>query len=149
MRSWLNNEFLEKAFDSGEAALIAKTIMQEEEGENRYRLGRDASGDKVFLLSTSEADKYFATDEARKCLPTKYAIGRGVYQSSIGRTCFWWLRSTMWYTDYTLEGRPSTSMVRAALVGTNGGVVEVGHYVFNRQYAVRPAIWVNTEASGN
>ena len=83
--------------------------------------------------------------DQRQCLPTRYAIGRGAYQSSVGNTCFWWLRTTVDHTEQTLTGDPTENITRAALVGSSGGIVEIGHYMSNRQYAVRPVIWVDTE----
>ena len=100
------------------------------------------------LLSVSEAESYFATNAERQCLPTRYAIGRGAYQSSVGRTCYWWLRNTVEHMDQTLEGEPTENITRATLVGTSGRIVEIGHYMSNRQYAVRPVIWVDTEPDG-
>ena len=145
LHRWLNETFLNEAFDRGEARLLVRTNLDEETQGGGARFVQDASADKVFLLSISEADRYFPDNEARRCLPTRYAIGRGAYQSSVGRTCFWWLRTTVDHMDRSLEGEPVETITRASLVGSTGRIVDIGHYMSNQQYAVRPAIWVDTD----
>jgi len=145
LHRWLNETFLNETFDQGETRLLVRTKPDEDPQESSSRFERGVVGDRVFLLSISEAETYFPTKAERQCLPTRYAIGRGAYQSSIGRTCFWWLRTTVDHMDQTLEGIPVENITRAALVGSSGGIVEIGHYMSNRQYAVRPVIWVDTD----
>ena len=145
LRRWLNETFLDETFDGGEARILVRAELEEEAWEGGSRLGLEAVGDRVFLLSVSEAERYFPTQDERQCRPTRYAIGRGAYQSSVGQTCFWWLRTTVDHTERSLEGEPVENITRAALVGSSGGIVEIGHYMSNRQYAVRPVIWVDTE----
>ena len=148
LRQWLNETFLNEAFDRGEARFLVGMELDEDPREGGNRLGLDLGGDRVSLLSVSEAESYFATNAERQCLPTRYAIGRGAYQSSVGRTCYWWLRNTVEHMDQTLEGVPTENIIRATLVGTSGRIVEIGHYMSNRQYAVRPVIRVDTEPDG-
>lgn len=144
VRSWLNDSFLNEAFDKEEAQLLVSTVLSgSSDTDNDLKLE-----DKVFLLSVSEAETYFPDNEARKCLATRYAIYHGAYQSSIGRTCFWWLRNTRQYTDLSLEGMPRETFTRAALVGSSGRIVDIGHYMFNQQYVVRPVIWVDIHSNG-
>ena len=145
LHRWLNETFLNEAFDAGEARLLVGREPDEDPQGHGPRLGFDAPAERVFLLSVSEADRYFPTNEARRCLPTRYAIRRGAYQSSVGRACFWWLRTTVDHTEQTLEGEPVENITRAALIGSTGRIVEIGHYMSNQQYCVRPVIWVDTE----
>ena len=145
LHRWLNETFLNEAFDQGEARLLVRMKPDEDPQESGSHFDRGVVGDRVFLLSIAEAEQYFSSKAERQCLPTRYAIGRGAYQSSIGRTCFWWLRTTVEHMDQTLEGIPVENITRAALVGSSGGIVEIGHYMSNRQYAVRPVIWVDTD----
>ena len=44
-----------------------------------------ATQDRGFLLSIEEVEKYFKTDEDRKCKPTQYAVKQGVN----GENCWW------------------------------------------------------------
>lgn len=148
LRRWLNETFLDETFDGGEARILVRAELEEEAWEGGSRLGLETVGDRVFLLSVSEAERYFPTQDERQCRPTRYAIGRGAYQSSVGQTCFWWLRTTVDHTERSLEGEPVENITRAALVGSSGGIVEIGHYMANRQYAVRPVIRVDIDPEG-
>ena len=145
LRHWLNDTFLTETFDGGETRILVRTELAENAREGGAHVSLESAADRVFLLSAAEAEQYFATMDQRQCLPTRYAIGRGAYQSSVGNTCFWWLRTTVDHTEQTLTGDPTENITRAALVGSSGGIVEIGHYMSNRQYAVRPVIWVDTE----
>ena len=98
----------------------------------------NATQDQVFLLSIVEARKYFASSEARMCVPTAYAISNGLYTS--GRyskdgegTCLWWLRS------------PGYNQIGAARVNNDGSVDEYGYDVDCDNYAVRPALWITID----
>ena len=145
LRHWLNDTFLTETFDGGETRILVRTELAENAREGGAHVSLESAADRVFLLSAAEAEQYFATMAQRQCLPTRYAIGRGASQSSVGNTCFWWLRTTVDHTEQTLTGDPTENITRAALVGSSGGIVEIGHYMSNRQYAVRPVIWVDTE----
>ena len=95
--------------------------------------------DKVFLLSITEINKYFSSDEARKCAPTEYAKAQGAYTSSSYSTggkaaCCWWLRS------------PGGSSDRAALVLYGCSVDLGGDPVHHGDDAVRPALWINLDS---
>ena len=57
-------------------------------------------------------------------------------------------RTTVDHTERSLEGEPVENITRAALVGSSGGIVEIGHYMANRQYAVRPVIRVDIDPEG-
>lgn len=91
--------------------------------------------DKVFLLSINEVNKYFKSDDARKCAPTDYAIAQGAWTSdgykTGGRaTCWWWLRSPGYGSDY------------AARVDRVGSVDRGGSFVNRGDVAVLPAMWI-------
>ena len=74
LRKWLNNDFLNAAFSAEERAIISKTrVTADENPEYDTSPGNDTN-DKIFLLSITEVNKYFSSDEARKCAPTDYAI---------------------------------------------------------------------------
>ena len=99
LRRWLNNDFLNKAFNEKEkeailAGLVSNgsyhdgswitneididswqpTMDLKEFGESgRQVFGSSGTEDKVFLLSYREAETYFSDDTARRCSPTAYA----------------------------------------------------------------------------
>ena len=86
LREWLNNDFFNIAFSDSEKQLIQEVYLE------------DNVVDKVFLLSASEAERYFSSAQLRRCAPTKYAIANGAFASSKNKingqkAGWWWLRS--------------------------------------------------------
>ena len=99
----------------------------------------NAMTDKVFLLSIDEVNRYFGSNEARKCAPTAYAIANGAWTSDTytkgdAATCWWWLRSPGFYQDY------------AAGVGRGGSVDYFGINVNYDYDGIRPALWINLDS---
>ena len=90
----------------------------------------NATQDQVFLLSITEANKYFSSDSARQCEPTDFAVANGAWESDSGNCCLW-LRS------------PGCYQRRAANVLDDGCVNEYGYYVIEVMMAVRPALWID------
>jgi hypothetical protein len=84
----------------------------------------------VFLLSITEANKYFSSESARKCKPTDFAVANGAWESDSGN-CWWWLRS------------PGRSQNTAVYVDSVGGIYEYGYFVYDVGLAVRPALWID------
>ena len=135
LRSWLNEEFLNTAFNREEQSIILRANVSADKNPTYYSDPGKATQDQVFLLSISEVNRYFKSDEDRKCMPTEYAVSNGCFVASVNKTCWWWLRS------------PGITSCRAARVGTGGSV---GDFVgFNVDYddgAVRPALWINLDS---
>ena len=90
----------------------------------------NATQDQVFLLSITEANKYFISGSARQCKPTNYAVANGAWERD-GGNCWWWLRS------------PGGSQNYAACVSDGGVVLEFGYFVYYDDRAVRPALWID------
>ncbi len=89
----------------------------------------------MFLLSIVEANKYFASNEARMCALTDYAIQQGAeidssYKVDGRLACWWWLRS------------PGYSGNDAARVGSGGSISHRGSFVDYSSRAVRPCVRV-------
>ena len=91
LREWLNNDFLQAAFNAEEQAMILTTTVPNCDG------GADTE-DKVFILSEKEALELFADDEERVTDATLYAESCGIYvnqgllsDKGIGKVD-WWLR---------------------------------------------------------
>ena len=110
---WLNGEFYNSSFNDDEKGIIASS-----------------DPGKVFLLSSWEADKYFSSDEDRKCVPTGYAKANGASEDNGG--CCWWLRS------------PNPINSNDISYVNFGGFV--GSYFVDYDFcSVRPALWINVE----
>ena len=140
LRKWMNGTFLNKAFNAEEQAQIQNTTVSADKNPEYNTNPGNATTDKVFLLSINEVEKYFNSDEARKCAPTAYAKAQGAYTSdsyktaSGAATCWWWLRS------------PGYDLTYAANVNYGGSVYFSGYSVYNDNDAVRPALWINLDS---
>ena len=135
LRSWLNETFLNSAFTTAEQSKIKSTTVTAGKNPKYSTSVGNATTDKVFLLSITEANKYFTTDEARKCVPTAYAKANGAYTISDytkdgESTCWWWLRS------------PGLNQNSAAFVYFGGSVFFTGNFVNYDYFCVRPALWI-------
>lgn len=71
LRSWLENEFIFKAFSEKEKERIQS----------------------IFLLNNEDAYKYFDGDGDRLASPTDYAKEQGVLEYDGNKKSWWWLRS--------------------------------------------------------
>ena len=123
LRGWLNGAFFNTAFNNNEKEKIVFDT-------NGY------TQDKVFLLSVNEVNKYFTSNDKRKCFATEYAIKSGVYTGcgkmfSKDNSCMWWLRSHNddFIADYvSIDGSITTTINPISCC-----------------IAVRPAIWVQLQ----
>ena len=135
LRQWLNGAFLDTFRVEERARILHTAVTADENPSYGTPSGNDVT-DKVFPLSIPEVNRYFSSDEARKCAPTEYAIAQGVWKSSKysadgSTTCSWWLRS------------PGSLSDHAALVLGYGSVETEGRAVFNILGGVRPAMWID------
>lgn len=162
LRRWLNAYFLNSAFSDVEKTLISSVkVSDDDETKNDSTDSDKVKTDNVFLLSIAEVNEYFDSDEARKCVPTDYAIANGVDTSNKDGTisCKWLVRSpgglqsSVPYDKFFSDEH----LVRCRMVGCDG-VVRIGmDYVgsdfrigdnlrFEDMDAVRPAMWINLDA---
>ena len=130
LRKWLNNDFLGAAFSADEKAMFPTVTISSYNNTNPG----NATQDQVFLLSITEANKYFSSDGARQCKPTDYAVANGALESDNGN-CWWWLRS------------PGISDNNAVFVYFDGDVSGRGSCVNYSEVAVRPALWIDWNAA--
>ena len=124
LRKWLNGAFISNAFSHEEQAMILSTTTSTttESADTK---------DRVFLLSTAEADKYFSSGSTRQCQGTAYCHAQGAYKYAENGNCKWWLRS-----PYS-ESYP-------AYVYIYGSIVDDGYdSVTSDKIAVRPALWID------
>lgn len=133
IRRWLNEEFIQTAFTADEQKWIAEITVENPDNSKYGTKGGRNTQDKIFLFSIGEAEVYFASDEARACTPTAYAVANGAYQNEENGNCWWWLRS------------PGRYQYNAAFVNLVGGVYAFGNDVDHDNNAVRPALWVDIE----
>ncbi len=132
LRKWLNGTFISTAFSTDEQNLIiSSTITADRNPDYGTSPGKNTI-DKIFLLSITEANKYFNSDSARQCQGTAYCYAQGAYKAFNG-ACWWWLRSPGVISDY------------AASVDYYSNVNTLGGFMDDDDGGVRPALWVNLE----
>jgi len=134
IRRWLNNDFLEDAFNGPEKSKIL-TVNVPADGNPHYDtvfLG-DATEDKIFLLSIIEAEKYLGSNEKLMAFPTEYAksIGSGIDHDLIGNPCWWWLRT------------PGQNNKCIADIRSGGAINYEGYVATSTTFSVRPALWLD------
>ena len=133
LRKWLNTDFINSAFSSDEKIKIPTVTVSADKNPGYSANPGNATQDQVFLLSITEANKYFNSTGARQCEPTDYAVANGTWESDSGNFCWWWLRSRGY-------GQGS-----AARVSGGGIVSSAGYDVDYNNGAVRPAMWISLE----
>jgi hypothetical protein len=139
LRAWLNGTFLNEAFSKAEQSMIQTAEVSADKNPDYSTDPGNATKDKIFLLSIDEANKYFASEEARMCAPTAYAIANGAWTADEFKvdgeaTCWWWLRS------------PGFEQNCAAIVDGAGSVHSFGLDVGVVRNCVRPAMWIDLDA---
>ena len=130
LRKWLNGDFIDTAFNEHEKAVIPTVeVLVEEKLQSDTDPEKNVQ-DKVFLLSSPEAELYLDPDSARVCCLTEYARANGAYSSKNGG-CWWWLRTRGLFTN------------DAIIVLGDGEIYDDGDAVDETCNAVRPAVWIS------
>ncbi len=137
LRSWLNGDFYNTAFDETERA----NIIPKGEGVLVDPVDPSAEThiefqDKVSILSSEDAEKYYAYESWRITKATDYAVNRGAHVQD--ENTWWWLRESG-------TGLISKDSV-AEYVYFNGTIKDLGFAVDYNIVAVRPVIWVSLNA---
>jgi len=130
IRSWLNNDFYNTAFNNTEKAKIKTTALENRDNADYNTDGGNDTKDKVFLLSIDEAKAYLPSTVERVCIATKYAESQGSQLESLTRSCRWWLRS------------PGSTLYNASFVKIDGFILQLGTPVSVEKRSFRPAMWV-------
>ena len=120
LRKWLNNQFINSAFTETERALI-KSVTITNEKNSKYNIdGGKNTTDKIFLLSISEAEKYYGN-----------RVDDSVRMDIKGTTNQWWLRT------------PGSGKYRTSYINSYGGVYSQGWTSDTNVYGVVPVMWIN------
>ena len=116
-----------------EKAIIPTVTISEDKSLNHYAStnSNNVTQDKIFLLSTDEANQYFNSEDERVCIPSQYAIFKGVDIDKNSGSCWWWLRTSGYDSDCI------------SCVNPDGTVNAYGFNVRYENYAVRPAMWID------
>ena len=136
MRDFLNGSFLLTAFSEEEQARIpVVTVAADPNPSFDTDPGSDTQ-DRVFLLSVVETDRFFSSNEARKCLGTTTSVAQGLYLNETytldgKNTCYWWLR------------QPGRYMKTTACIDADGTIHPSGYLSDEDMVGVRPALWID------
>ena len=133
LRLWLNGSFIKEAFSDEEQAKIQTVTINAEKNPQFSTVDPgNNTQDKVFLLSISEAKKYFSSDKERQC-DLVASTKRKYYINLNDETSCWWLRSVGAHSSL------------AAYVDSYGSINNYGCNVYNPVFSVTvwPALWVD------
>ncbi|MDO4459867.1 MAG: DUF6273 domain-containing protein [Clostridia bacterium] len=101
IRSWLNGDFYNESFTEKEKKYIKESEVTNytgyEDAETDYY-----TTDLIFLLTYSEAEKYFETKEERRTVATPYSNERGVIIN--GGSPYWLRNKSVFHTDDMIMG---------------------------------------------
>lgn len=154
IREWLNGNFYYSAFSASEREAIVETTLGSEK-DLMYGISYGKSTiDCVFLLSQSEVETYFHTNEERRTINTVYAEKQMI--SAMVKSVFYpnteieaekqvqsWdqtfgiERCSWWWTRFPASYRIAAD----GSVGLEGDAVNLKVHGLN---SVRPAIWVQS-----
>lgn len=165
LRTWINDGFLNDAFNLKEQSLIKDTVNQNElipmgdskgdtekvKREEQYVANLDSSTiDKVFVLSRDETEKYFPTDESKRCALTKYAynflFNDGLSMSikiDDKPTGSYWTRSCNVYTEIDTYDN-TTKGFYSAFISMPEGTSFFDAITKGTCCGIRPAMWIST-----
>lgn len=130
LREWLNSVFYLNAFDAQEQELVLSTELYNEDNPKYDTDGGTATTDKVFILSYSEAIRYY-TELSCQASSTGYAIQRGAFQRDTSGYGWYWLRT------------PGEYRSRAMYISSGGDYVTSGVAVSDSAGCVRPCVWID------
>lgn len=142
LRTWLNGTFYNSAFSSEEKAKIPTVTVSTEDNPYYGTSGGKDTQDKVFVLSISEVNMYFSSDNSPECTGTDLLIIREAgevydtammneYRQTVLR---WWLRTRGKYRNSATQFKRSVDIgdtVNCRVDSTSG---------------VRPAMWIDLGA---
>ena len=130
LRRWLNADFYNDAFSDSEKLAVLSTEVKTEALSKNNSIAGGNTQDRVFLLSTAEAEQYFSSNDARTCSMSSYAQLHAATDQ-----IKWWLRTSGTMND------------DACYVDAVGGIHSSGDKVHRTGMCVRPAIWLSLKPS--
>jgi len=130
LREWMNGDFIAETFTEAEQSVILTTIVENEDANGR-KAAREATEDKIYLLSKAEVLHFMPELEDRVAYPTEYAKTKGITLSPETGSCRWWTRTPgarkMDICGMRLDGRISAYGMQDVDWPTN---------------TIRPVMWV-------
>lgn len=137
VRSYLNNEYLNEAFDDSEKAFMLDTELVNSIATNTGSIGGNNTIDKIFLLSADEVLKYMPEEKLRR------AIGRNIAANNYLGYMSWMLRTPVFSENEYKQ--------LIAGVGMKGNLCNDSEECFSvdSEIGLRPAMWIDLEKAGD
>ena len=123
LRSWLNGDFINSAFNEEERARIIPVT--------NTTVNAPDTQDSVFLLSLDELNTYLPDEESRIAEATEYTVEQGGRVSQTTGNTYWWLRTKAMSDDCI------------HVVKYDGTTDEFGDSMEAAIYTVRPVIRID------
>ena len=166
LRTWLNEDFYNEAFNTDEKTCIEKSLLKNPDNPKYGTKGGNDTEDKVFLLSIEDvvnpkygfSEEYSNNDEKRRCTASlscasgmgeirkvwtlsknyvdKYGSQYGFDESEIGNCC-WWLRSPGFDGYHSCAVDPAGRVIYLADEVGKSGMVN------NDDWGIRPSVYIN------
>lgn len=127
LRRWLNNTFINNAFNATERKLILEAEVPADKYPDCDTDPGNATTDHIFLLSASEYLKYFSTNKSRF---SEYA---DIMREDRGGYTYWWLRTPG--EGYFGSGQTQVSCDSGNMISGLGNT--------DADCGVRPAMWLS------
>ncbi len=122
MRKYLNGDFINEVFTAEEQNRILSVVLDDNFTHAGTNYSAPSTQDRVFLLSYNEVATYFSDAKDAKCIISNVASGSDD-------------NSEIFYASYTLRS--------PGFVVNYNGEVEKWASVFNKDFYVRPAMWIS------
>ena len=151
LRKWLNEDFINEAFDSDEQDRILLSGVGADKNPDYLTSPGNNTTDKIFLLSIVEAKKLFGSNEERQCKATAYSCTKG--EADETNNCNWWLRSPGYRSNYAVIVLDTGFIYSYGYnvgfaesfegYGSDGGTPK---YTFAGVSGIRPVLWVRVDS---
>ena len=151
MRKWLNETFYDSAFSDDEKKKIIEVNLTNDDNDDYMTLGGKDTKDKIFLLSISEARKYFVdkNDGGNKNQLSKLGAAKGTDYAVHHRKLIKINKNKIdeyeeWAQDnssYFLR-TPGGTQKQVAIVEPDAKIYTGGVTASTNVYGIRPAMWV-------
>ena len=134
LRKWLNNDFLNTAFDTDQQSMIKDSLVKADANPYHNTSPGNDTTDKVFLLSLNEVREYsdYCLGSGALCEYTAYS--KSIDDHYDDGYCAWWLRT------------PGGNTYDAVIVNSEGEIREFGFKV-ESDFMIRPVIWLSLEGT--
>ena len=151
LRKWLNGDFYNNVFSAAEKNQILPVTNENPDNPQYGTDGGNRTQDRIFVLSSDEAQRYFKSDKERICYVTNYAAAN--YESAMSsvtsnfshksehnNAAYWWLRT------------PGENSRVTAYIPLDGSIYLYGYFpmiaINGTAYNdVRPAFWIRTSSA--